>query len=334
MKAVKDRVIEDERRLFYVALTRAKQRLAVTAAHWYGRDKIAKGASPFWSDLEGLSMQGLVEVVARDECPEENPMFDAMESRREWPPAARSGLEDSLFPAGWGSAADGVVDGSVELDSLLNGLNGDRGAAKELIGAHQKDLEVIASAVEKEVPTEPKIPDIISATAWVRLQSGDLSTWDIARPLPSRPTSARRLGTEVHRMIEEKSRGIAPYPDEFELDEPQETSDPGVIAGLLEEWEKQGYGERTIAKLPSGEPMIELPFTLKKDGRIIRGRIDAVYETEDGGLEIVDFKTGKHFEPKEEEPDQLGLYSEALEALGVAKRGVTTLTYAFLSHPL
>jgi DNA helicase-2/ATP-dependent DNA helicase PcrA len=256
-------------------------------------------------------------------------MFDAMESRREWPPPARSGLEDELFADGWGRVADGVVDGSVELDSLLNGLNGDRGAADELIAAHQKDLEVIAAAIDKEVPTEPKIPDIISATSWVRLESGDLSAWDLARPVPSRPTAARRLGTEVHRLIEEKSRGISPYPEEHELDEPSATNDPGVMAEMLKKFEEQ-YGERQIALLPSGEPMIELPFTLKKDGRIIRGRIDAVYETEDGGLEIVDFKTGKHFEPRPGEPDQLSLYAEALRAFGVATNARVNLTYAFL----
>src|SRR3712207_7804453 len=44
-----------------------------------------------------------------------------------------------------------------------------------------------------------------SATSWVRMEKGDLSAWDIVRPIPSRPTAARRLGTEVHRMIEERS---------------------------------------------------------------------------------------------------------------------------------
>jgi DNA helicase-2/ATP-dependent DNA helicase PcrA len=331
LKAVKDRVIEDERRLFYVALTRAKQRLHVSAAHWYGRDKIAKGASPFWTELEALAERDLVEVVTKDECPEENPMFDAMESRREWPPVARSGIEDELFTDGWGTAADGIVGGSVAMDSLLSELNEDRSSAEELIATHQKDLEVIASAVEKELPTEPKIPEIVSATSWVRLEAGDLSTWDIARPLPSRPTSARRLGTEVHRLIEEKSRGMAPYPEEHELDEPSATSDPNVINEMLERFEDQ-YGKRKLARLPSGEPMVELPFTLKKDGRIIRGRIDAVYETADGGLEIVDFKTGKQFEQTPDGPDQLKLYAEALTSLGVIPEGkLVQLKYAFLS---
>lgn len=260
-------------------------------------------------------------------------MFEAMQSRREWPPAARSGLDDALFTDGWGTAADRILAGELTTESLLAGLSAEeRGTAEELVASHASDLEVIATANGAAAPKQPEIPDIISATSWVRLQKGDLSAWDILRPIPSRPTSARRLGTEVHRMIEEKSRGISAFPEEEELDEPEQVfSDPGVIQRLMEEWANQGYGERKVATLPSGEPMIELPFTFKKDGRVIRGRIDAVYETDDGGLEIVDFKTGQRFEAKPGEADQLELYAEALQALGLAPIDNIKLTYAFLS---
>ena len=99
---------------------------------------------------------------------------------------------------------------------------------------------------------------------------------------------------------------------------------------MLDNWEQSGYAERELATLPSGEPMIELPFTLRlPDGRIVRGRIDAVYATEDGGLEIVDFKSGKRFEPGE--LDQLDVYARAMSANGLIPEGTrVTLTYLFL----
>jgi DNA helicase-2/ATP-dependent DNA helicase PcrA len=62
---------------------------------------------------------------------------------------------------------------------------------------------------------------------------------------------------------------------------------------------------------------------MKRDGRIIRGRIDAVYETDDGGLEIVDFKTG-HVPKSGEGFDQLDLYGDALEAVGVHRQMIAT----------
>ncbi|HYN37478.1 MAG TPA: ATP-dependent DNA helicase, partial [Actinomycetota bacterium] len=331
--AVRDRVIEDERRLFYVALTRAKQRLAVTASWWYGRDQKEKGPSQFWEELAELEGQDLLTVVRRDELPAENPLFSAMEDRRTWPPPARVGVDDTLFPSGWGSVADGVVAGEVTVESLLAELpTGERASAEGLIAENKQDLSLIAAAEPHETPREPEIPGIISATSYVRLEKGDISAWNLVRPLPDRPTHARRIGTEVHRIIEEKSRGISTFPDEQELDEPSEMAGPGVISQMLERFKELGYEDRTIARLPSGEPMIELPFTLKKDGRIIRGRIDAVYETDDGGLEIVDFKTGKRFE-KSEGPDQLEIYAEALQANGVPTNEHVKLTYAFLDAP-
>ncbi|MGH2736961.1 MAG: PD-(D/E)XK nuclease family protein, partial [Actinomycetota bacterium] len=148
-------------------------------------------------------------------------------------------------------------------------------------------------------------------------------------PLPERPTAARRLGTEVHRIIEERVRGVSPYPEETELDDPGEVTEPSVTARLLEHFESSGYAQRPLARLPSGEPMVELPFTLEVDGRVVRGRIDAVYEAGDGGVEIVDFKSGRRFEPAER--DQLDIYARALEANGLLPDGVeVTLTYAFL----
>ena len=332
-EAVRERVIEDERRLFYVALTRAKQRLAVTASWWYGRDKREKGPSQFWEELEGLEERGLLTVFRRDEQPEENPLFEAMESRRDWPPPARAGVEDDLFPQGWGTAADEVVSGRRTLDSLLGRLESpDRDAAQSLIDTHERDLKVIATAERPEAVVDPSVPQIISATSLVRLENQEITVWDLVRPLPERPTAARRIGTELHRLVEERSRGLSAFPEEHELDEPSEVSEPGVISKLLARWEDLGYGGRKLATLPSGEAMVELPFTLKRNGQIIRGRIDAVYETEDGGLEIVDFKTGRRFE-KNEGIDQLEVYREALMANGLVSEGKSVkLTYAFLSE--
>ena len=331
-EAVKERVIEDERRLFYVALTRAKQRLAVTASWWYGRDKAPKGPSEFWEDLEVLADRGLLEIVRRDDQPEENPMFDAMEDRRIWPPPARVAMDDAVFPRGWGAAADALVSGDATLDSLMaEGSVADAGV-QELIEAHSRDLEVIAAAAPDPRPSTPAVPDIISATSLVRLTSGDLSPWELTRPLPQRPTIQRRLGTEVHRLIEERARGLAPYPEEEELDEPARMVDQSVVQELLDRFETSGYAERELATLPSGEPMVEFPFTLRRGDQMVRGRVDAVYTTAEGGIEIVDFKTGSRAGYEElPEEDQLELYARALRANGLVAAGTpVTLTYLFL----
>jgi DNA helicase-2/ATP-dependent DNA helicase PcrA len=330
LKAVKDRVIEDERRLFYVALTRAKQRLAVTASWWYGRDQTPKGPSPFWNEVAALEERQLVDVVRRDEEPAINPMFEEMSDRRQWPPVPRTGLADDLLPQGWGRAADQMVGGEIEVTRLIAELPQDQASlAWSALEMHERDLDVIAAAMQPATAIQPTVPEMLSATSYVSFVNREVTAWDLVRPLPHRPTAARRLGTEVHRIIEERSRGMAPFPEEGELDEPSEITVPSRMAESLARWQER-YGGRTIASLPSGEPMIELPFTLKRDGKMIRGRIDAVYETDGGGLEIVDFKTGRRFE-RSDGADQLEIYAEALRALGLVNEGQPlTLTYEFL----
>lgn len=327
---VKQRTLEDERRLFYVALTRAKQRLCVTSAWWYGRGTTEKGPSEFYAELRAMAEAQGIEVLHEADMPADNPVVDALEARRTWPPPPRTGLNDALFTDGWGVAADDAVADPGRADALIDALEDEaRSEARRLIDAHEEELALISRASGDKQPVRAELPDILSATAHVALEAGRLDAWQIIRPLPDRPTVARRLGTEIHRLIEERTRGISPYADESELDEPGEVTGPNFMATTLAHWERSGYAERELARLPSGEPMIELPFTLRLDDRIIRGRIDAVYTTDDGGLEIVDFKTGRRFEP--EESDQLGLYARALKANGLIAEGTpVTLTYLFL----
>jgi DNA helicase II / ATP-dependent DNA helicase PcrA len=329
--AVKERAAEDERRLFYVALTRAKQRLYVTAAWWYGRGDRPKGPSEFWEELEELAGDGLVDIAHKAELPSENPIIESLRGQVQWPPEPHAGGDDPLFSGGTGAAAEAVIAGSLDMDELVAPLSGpDRDGYENLVADRLKELAAIARArLPAGERAEAVVPNILSATHHVALAKGDVTPWDLVRPLPQRPTAARRIGTEVHRLIEELSRGMAPYPEEMELDEPGEpVSDPSLIFEMLDRL-KDRYQGRTIARLPSGEPMVELPFVLKIDGRIVRGRIDAVYEGEHGGLEIVDYKSGARFVPGAH--DQLAVYAEALRANGLLPDDKpVTLTYVFL----
>ncbi|HLI57772.1 MAG TPA: ATP-dependent helicase, partial [Actinomycetota bacterium] len=67
LKELKERAVEDERRLFYVALTRARQRLYVTAAWWYQRQAKPRGPSIFFEEVAG---DPETEVLPADPMPE------------------------------------------------------------------------------------------------------------------------------------------------------------------------------------------------------------------------------------------------------------------------
>ena len=96
---------------------------------------------------------------------------------------------------------------------------------------------------------------------------------------------------------------------------------PAELAALKESFERLEYAQRT----PAG---LEVPFSLAIAGRLIRGRIDAVFpagpDAPPGQMwEVVDWKTSAH---DEADPLQLAIYRLAwadltgvpIEAVGAA----------------
>ena len=69
---------------------------------------------------------------------------------------------------------------------------------------------------------------------------------------------------------------------------------------------------------------MEAPFQLVLGGRVVRGRIDAVYLLDDGGFEVVDWKTGR----AGADPLQLALYRTAwAQIAGVPEESVGAAFY-------
>jgi len=314
--ALKLRAEQDERRLFYVAITRARQRLYCTAAHWYASEDTAKGPSVFLDELLNEANTDLVDLIPGhlDEPTDaSNPVVESMRERLVWPPAP---FDEHAHP--WIARLDTAV-ASGDADSLLSSAE-----ARSLYAEHVAVIEALEA--EHAEPQAAATRRSLPATAAVRIVEGDVSLDDVLHPLPQRPTDAQRLGTEVHAWIEELHRGLVGLAEEEALDEASLLPDPATVDGLKANFQKLNFDKRRPFVLSTGEPATELPFTLKVGRSLVRGRIDAVYSTEDGGIEIVDFKTGMVPEPSF---GQLELYAEALAALRIA-RGEVKLTFAYL----
>ncbi len=319
MRAFKDalrmRAEQDERRLFYVAITRARKRLYCTAAHWYASEETAKGPSVFLDELLDESNTSLVDIIVghlAEPTNEANPVVESLRERLVWPPAA---FDDEARP--WIERLDSALASSTDVPLESAG-------AKKLYRGHVDVIEALETEPEPEELEEHRRS--MSATSAVRITEGGASLDDVLHPLPQRPTVAQRLGTEVHAWIEELHRGLVGLAEEEAMDEASLPPDRATVALLKANFKQMGFESRRPVILDSGEPATELPFTLKVGDDLIRGRIDAVYETEGGGIEIVDFKTG---EVPESGFGQLQLYAEALYALGIAE-GKVKLTFAYL----
>jgi DNA helicase-2/ATP-dependent DNA helicase PcrA len=340
LKELKERAVEDERRLFYVALTRARRRLYVTAAWWYQRQAKPRGPSLFFDEV---AMDPETEVLPADPMPGESPLLAKLGELAVWPPDPPHRIPASdRFPGGYAEALDGLLDGSATGERYLAALDPDaRARAEARLAEHRTVAAALAGAAAPSPPartaaTGPAraaggagVPASLSATQVAGLLGGEIAPADLARPLPRRPSNAARVGVEVHRWIEEQARGLTGLADEEDLDTPSLPLDPERVAAMQERFRSMGFAGRRLARLDTGEPMAELPFTLKVGARVVRGRIDAVYEAEGGGLEVVDFKTGRKRDAGR--VDQLAIYAAALRKLGVTRDGPLTVSYCYLA---
>jgi DNA helicase-2/ATP-dependent DNA helicase PcrA len=97
-------------------------------------------------------------------------------------------------------------------------------------------------------------------------------------------------------------------------------ADEQDLAALKEAFERTPYARRT----PHG---VEVPFQFTLAGRVVRGRIDAVYRTGEDTYEIVDWKTARGGTA---DPLQLAVYRLAwAERHGIPLDAVTA-TFVFV----
>jgi DNA helicase-2/ATP-dependent DNA helicase PcrA len=106
----------------------------------------------------------------------------------------------------------------------------------------------------------------------------------LARPVPVRPQPQARRGSRFHKWVEELY-GAVPLlePDDLPGAGDDELPDE-ELAALQQRFLADGWGERRPVA-------VEAPFELVVGGRLVRGRIDAVYATDDG-FDVIDYKTG------------------------------------------
>lgn len=348
--ALKERASEDERRLAYVALTRARRRLHVTCAHWYGIDyerKFPNGPGDYFHELAGRpateeeeAIEPLDDVTVgrRDGCPEENPLREELAQRAEaWPPSDGAEVDD-LFPEGWRAAVESALADPTAVDEVVAAGGLDPGAFERERAVVARQLELVTA------PAAPPPPDdgltSLSVSAVVQLaRCPKQFYWTVVRPLPRRPSGRARLGQEVHRWIELRSIGqgrlddpeepIDVAPEEVAEDEPAVT--PGARrAASMDELKKTFEVSRFAGLRPR---YVEQAFAMTLGGRyLVRGRIDAVYVHGDGSWEIVDYKTGREPDAGDETTRlQLAIYALAAQRMwGMAPEHLS-VTYFYLT---
>ncbi len=195
------------------------------------------------------------------------------------------------------------------------------------LASWDRDLESLAGELRRARATvrEVLVPAALSATQLLRLaEDPDAFARELARPMPRPPQPAARRGTRFHAWVESRYEELPlPMlgPDELPGGDGSdaEIADERDLAELKEAFERTAYARRTPYR-------VETPFQITLAGRVIRGRIDAVYRTGDR-YEIVDWKTTRH---RTADPLQLAVYRLAWAELHDLPLEEVTATFLYV----
>ena len=145
--------------------------------------------------------------------------------------------------------------------------------------------------------------------------------------------SDRVIGSAVHLLIQRHGFAAAVSSDDVCL-----ALDLLPVAGELMDAEELAQLTARIASVyaticarddvreicAAGERLHEVPFTMRDNGRVLRGTIDCVIRRRDGSVFVLEFKTGR---PRPEHRIQLGLYKRAAEHIFAGSRVEALLVY-------
>lgn len=258
------------------------------------------------------------------------------------PGDATDGFDDGGFPEESEPVADDDWDNwSTERPATARGTDpvppprvGDGITPEEAraIASWDQDLEALSGELlrAREAVRDVPVPPSLTASQLMRMAADpDGFAKELARPMPRPPQPAARRGTRFHAWVESRFDALQlPMHDPEELPgDDTEITDEQDLESLKEAFERTPYARRT----PVG---VETPFQMAIGGRVVRGRIDAVYrdpepapaeggDSRDAGprYEIVDWKTSRN---RTADPLQLAIYRLAwAEKQGVPLDSVT-----------
>lgn len=315
----------EERRLAYVAYTRAKHVLWISSAAWVGSRAGMAEMSPFLAELEGLTADGAAEIhplsVTEDSLPAESPLTSELEVAAwpydplEGPYDPRTGKRLRLVPGRRAAmesaaarvlqAADAGSEGSPPLTPVLTPAggpdalpatarahSGGNDAQRPLLrgpaaGWAREAATLLERRSRRSVVQDVHLPGHISASTLVDLDDDAGSVVArLRRPVPREPGMSARKGTAFHAWVEEYF-GAAGMLDLGEAAGADDHIDEAYgLDSMVETFRQSEWAHRAPAH-------VEVPVETRIGDIVVRGRIDAVFRDADGRWDLVDWKTGR-----------------------------------------
>lgn len=275
--------VAEERRLAYVALTRARSSMLLTTHLWGAAKKTLSVPSRFLAEVEG-AVPGSVVRTAWAQDPE--PVIDD-KGKASAPTNPHLAVPVSaLWPHDpMGARRAALLDAHRRIASLV-----ESGPTVPQGDPRIDDLRILlAEQAARRSRGEPvvDVPRHLSASAVVSLaRDAEAFAMSLRRPMPSPPAVAARQGTAFHAWIEEHYSRAA-FVDLLDL--PGSADEGAADDRDLDAMKDRFLTSEWADRIPEE---IEMSIETIIDGIAVRGRVDAVFPRDDGGWTVVDWKTG------------------------------------------
>ncbi|MGZ4511794.1 MAG: ATP-dependent helicase, partial [Mycobacterium sp.] len=314
------RRVDEERRLLYVAITRAEDTLLVSGHQWGGTGAKPRGPSEFLCELKDVIDRSATEG-------------DPCGIVEQWAPEPADGepnpLRDNVVEAVWPADPLAARRGDVERGAALVAramTAGTSGAGTDVDGWSADVDALLAERARSAAAPAHTLPGQVSVSGLVDLARDPAAAAQrLFHRLPTRPDPHALLGNAFHAWVQQYYGAewlfdLADLPGAAD----SEVGDTGELAALQAAFTESPWAARTPVA-------VEVPFEMPIGDTVVRGRIDAVFADPDGGATVVDWKTGeppRGAEAMRQAAVQVAVYRMAWAALsGIPESAVRTAFY-------
>ncbi|MGV0636120.1 UvrD-helicase domain-containing protein [Mycolicibacillus trivialis] len=279
---------DEERRLLYVAVTRAEDTLLLSGHHWAETGRSPRGPAEFLTEIKDLidSTDDLPGAVTVDQWAPEPPAGE--------PNPLCDGAVEAVWPVDpLGERRADVDRGAALVAAALaeDPDTGDPGGTTVAgpAGAAVEAAEVDALLAERALATTRPMPadtGQLSVSRLVEIAADPDAARRLPYRLPARPDPHALRGTAFHDWVQ-RFYGAERLFDLADLPGAADTAvdDTAGLEALQAEFRNSVWAQRTPVA-------VEVPFEMALGDTVVRGRLDAVFADPDGGVTVVDWKTG------------------------------------------